>query len=62
MCILGFHKWRFLKIYHYNDISYGGKSSSTGIIYICKRCYAIKNKSYYGVGFLTEKELGLSET
>lgn len=59
-CFLFFHSWK-LKIQHYIDVSYGGQASSTKVIKICQKCHAVKEKSYYGIGFLTPEELGFEE-
>jgi hypothetical protein len=56
-CFLGFHKYKFIKINHYYDTSYGGNAQSTGCIYKCSCCHNIKSKDYYNVGFLTWEDL-----
>lgn len=51
-----FHNWIPFVVHHFYDVSWGGKTSSTKIIYKCA-CGKLKTKTIYNCGFLTLEEI-----
>lgn len=51
------HRWYPVHVQHYLDTSYGGKAKSSNVISRCTRCGDLKEKSFYGAGFLDLKAL-----
>ena len=52
LCIFGIHEYKAVSVYHYWDISWGGKAPSTIVTYRCINCGKIRVKHFYGAGFL----------
>ena len=57
LCIFGIHEYKPISVYHYYDISWGGRFPSTSVTYQCANCGKIKVKSFYGSGFLELEDL-----
>lgn len=60
MCIPFTHKWKY-KIRHILDGSWGGNAKSTMVVRVCTKCYKVREKYYYGVGYLTLKDFGIKD-
>lgn len=57
-CLFGFHSYKHVAVNHYYDISFGEPGAkSTGVTSVCQSCNNIKNKSFYGVGWLSLDDL-----
>lgn len=52
-----FHKWKPIKVFHYNDTSYDECAPSTAITYMCTVCNKLKKDFMYLAGFITLDEL-----
>ena len=50
-CFLGFHKYKVIKLYKYNDVSFGLKEKMTKRFYKCTNC-----KRTYQDKYLTQNE------
>lgn len=57
MCLFFTHDFYPIKVHHYYDVSYGYNVPSSRVVWKCKKCYKLKEKSFYGVGFLTLEEV-----
>jgi len=53
-CFLFLHFYKPIRLYYYNDISYGDHATSTEVIYKCQCSKHVKEKHWYGVVFLKE--------
>lgn len=51
LCFFGLHSYKFIRLENYIDTSWGGRSPSTAVFWMCARCRKVKTKDYYGTTF-----------
>jgi Fe2+ or Zn2+ uptake regulation protein len=48
-----FHKYKVVKVFNYDDVSYGDTIPSHVLIMQCKKCGKVKEKTFYGGGHIS---------
>lgn len=59
-CFFLGHKWKYLKVENYIDISWGYKAPSYDFTKKCEKCETIKSGHEYNAGFITLEDLNNS--